>query len=103
MGWTEFFQCLNGLHHKTALQFSLNLTETHSEVRGLRIKVSEAIVSKVTRLPQVGRSWFGQRAAHATTVQDFLREGEHIWQTRRGIALQSLPQPWDQVEVFLKN
>ena len=49
--WTEFFQCLNGFHHATALQFSLNLIETHSEVWGLCIEVSEDIVSDVTGLP----------------------------------------------------
>ena len=47
-GWTKFFQCLNGFHREIALQFSLNLTETHSEVRGLHIEVSEAIVAEVT-------------------------------------------------------
>ena len=31
-GWTEFFQCLNGFHRETTLQFSLNIIETHSEV-----------------------------------------------------------------------
>ena len=31
-GWTEFFERLNGFHHEATLQFSLNLTETHSEV-----------------------------------------------------------------------
>ena len=58
-GWTEFFQRLNGFHHETTLQFTLNLTETHSEVWGLRIEVSEAIVGEVTGLPQVGRACFG--------------------------------------------
>ena len=50
-GWTEFFQRLNGFHHETALQCALNLTETHSEVWGLCIEVSEAIVAEVTGLP----------------------------------------------------
>ena len=49
-GWTKFFQCLNGFHHETTLQFSLNLTKTHSKVQGLRIKVLEAIVANVTGL-----------------------------------------------------
>ena len=47
----EFFQRLNGFHCEAALQFTLNLIETHSEVWGLRIEVSEAIVAKVTSLP----------------------------------------------------
>ena len=59
-GWTEFFQHLNGFHRETALQFTLNLTETHSEVWGLCIEVSKAIVAEVTGLPQEGRAWFGR-------------------------------------------
>ena len=50
-GWTEFFQCLNGFHHEAALQLSLNLIETHSEVWGLHIEVSEDIVVEFTGLP----------------------------------------------------
>ena len=72
-GWTEFFQHLNGFHLETTLQFALNITETHLEVR-----VSEAIGAEVIGLPQVGRSWFVQRTPNAAVVQDFLREGEHI-------------------------
>ena len=68
VGWTEFFQCLSGFHREIALQFSLNLTETHSEVRELRIEVSEAIVAEVTGLPQVGRAWFGRRTPNATAI-----------------------------------
>ena len=35
--WTEYFQWLSGFHRETVLQFALNLTETHLEVRGLDI------------------------------------------------------------------
>ena len=49
--WTEFFEHLNGFHYEAALQFSLNLTETHSEVWGLHIEVSEALIAKVTGIP----------------------------------------------------
>ena len=60
-------------------------------------------VSKVTGLPQVGRTWFGRRTPAIAAVQDFLMEGEQVQMTRRGIVLQSLPQPWNQVVVFLKK
>ena len=36
-------------------------------------------------------------------VQDFLRYGEHIQPSWRGIALQSLPHPWNQAAIFLKK
>ena len=87
MGWTEFFQRLNGFHRETTSQFSLNLTETNSEVWGLHIEVSEAIVAEVTGLPQVGRAWFGRRTPNPAAVQDFLTEEENIQQSQRGIAL----------------
>ena len=35
--------------------------------------------------------------------EEFLREGEQVQSSRRGIALHSLPRPWDQVAVFLKK
>ena len=56
--WTEFFQHFSGFHWEIALQFALNMTETYSKVRGLRIEVTKEIVDEVTGLPQVGRTWF---------------------------------------------
>ena len=50
-GWMEFFERLNGFHYEAALQFALNLTETHSEVLGLHIEVFEAIMAEVTGIP----------------------------------------------------
>ena len=58
-GWIEFFERLDGFNRDAALQFALNLTKTHSEVWGLRVEVSEAIISEVTAILQVGRAWFG--------------------------------------------
>ena len=49
--WMEFFERLNGFHCEATLQFALNLTETHSEVWGLRIEVYEAIIAEVTGIP----------------------------------------------------
>ena len=56
VGWTELFQHLNGFHRETDLQFALNIIETHSNVRGLCIEFSEAIVAEVIGLPQVGKA-----------------------------------------------
>ena len=49
VGWIEYFQRLNGFHEETTFQFAMNLTQEHSEVRGLRIDVAE-----VTGLPRIG-------------------------------------------------
>ena len=77
-GWTEYFQRLNGFHTKTTLQFILNLTDTHSQVRGVHIDVAEVIVVRVIGFPQVGRSWFEQKTQNATAVRDFLAASEHV-------------------------
>ena len=66
--WMEFFKRMNGFHHEVALQFALNLTETHSEVWGLRIEFYEAIMVEVTGIPQVGRAWFGRRVPNTAIV-----------------------------------
>ena len=50
-GWLEFFERLDGFNQEAALQFALNLTDTHSEVWGLHIEVSEAIISEVIAIP----------------------------------------------------
>ena len=66
--WTVYFQQLNGFHKETALPFSLNLTDTHSTVKGLHIDVTKEDVAEVTGLTQVGRIWFGRKALNATAV-----------------------------------
>ena len=94
-GWTEFFERLDGFNCEAALQFPLNLTETYSEVWGMRIEVCKAIIFEVTAIPQVGRVWFGRRVPTTTALKSFLIEGEQVQMSRRGIALHSLLQPWD--------
>ena len=72
VGWLEFFERLDGFNQESALQFALNVTDTHSEVWGLRIEVSEAIISEVTAIPQVGKAWFGQRVPTTSAREAFL-------------------------------
>ena len=57
-GWIEYFQRMNGFHEETTFQFSKSLTEEHSEIRGLRIYVSDWALAEVTRLPKIGNRWF---------------------------------------------
>ena len=86
--WSKFFQHLNSFHHETALQFALNLTETHSKIRGLLIEVYEVILADFISLPQVGRACFGRITPNVTAVQDFLVVGDQLRLSRRGIELQ---------------
>ena len=40
-GLIEYFQILNGFHEEIAFHFAMNLIGEHSDIRGLRIDVSE--------------------------------------------------------------
>ena len=56
--WIKYFQRLNGFHEEIKFQFTLNLIGEHSEIRGLRIDVSEWALAEVTGLPKIGNRWF---------------------------------------------
>ena len=51
----------------------------------------------------MGRAWFGHRFPTTAAVQEFLIDGEQVQTTKRGIVLQSFPQLWNQVTIFLKK
>ena len=63
------------------------MAKTHSEVRGLRIEVTEEIVAEVTGIPQVGRTWFGRKTHNATAVHDCMGAVEQVCQGIQDIAL----------------
>ena len=88
VGSIESFERLDGFNREVALQFTLHLKDTHFEVWGLRIEVSEAIISEVTALPMVGKAWFERRIPTMVSREEFLREGEHVQISKRGIVLQ---------------
>ena len=60
-------------------------------------------MAEVTGIPQVGRAWFGHRVPTTAAIQDFIIEGEQVQMKKRGIVLQSFPQLWNQVVIFLKK
>ena len=72
VGWIEFFERLDGFNREAALQFSLHLKDTHSEVWGLWIEVSKSIISEVTALPRVGKAWFERRVPTTIAREAFL-------------------------------
>ena len=70
--WIEFFKRLDGFNREAALQFTLHLKDTHSEVWGLRIEFYEAIISEVTAIPRVGKAWFERRVPTMVAQEEFL-------------------------------
>ena len=45
----------------------------------------------------------GRKSHNAAVVHEFLVVGEQVRQGRHGIALESLPHPWNEVAVFLNK
>ena len=54
----------------------MNLTEDHSNIRGLRIDVSKEALAKVTGLLRIKDRWFFRKRHNSTTVEYFLAIGE---------------------------
>ena len=103
VGWIKYFQRLNGFHEEIKFQLALNLIGEHSEIRGLRIDVSEWALAEATRLPRIGNRWFYRKRHNLTTIECFLAAREKVQQRSIGIVLDMLPRPWDQVVIFLKS
>ena len=99
-GWIGYFQLLNEFHEETTLQFSLELIR---EIRGLRIDASKKAVANVTGLPWTGECWFFKKRHNLRVAEEFLAPGEQVHRRDRGVALETLPIPWDQVTTFLKR
>ena len=91
-GWIEFFERLDGFNREASLQFALHLKDTHSEVWGLRIEFSEAIISEVTAIPRVGKPWFERRVPTMVAREEFMRRGARsIIKERNCTALTATP------------
>lgn len=53
-GWFEFFRRLEGSDGGISMEFAKNLERNHTEVRGLKLEVTERVISRVTALPIEG-------------------------------------------------
>jgi hypothetical protein len=61
------------------------------------------VISSITGLPNTRRKRFGRRTIIPNEKTNFLEEGEQVQPRGCGTPTESLPQPWDQVVVFLKK
>jgi hypothetical protein len=102
-GWIVYFEQLQGFNENHALEFARNLDGEQSMVRGMRIPVTEEIIAEVNHLPRTRERWFVHKTPLPTAKADFLREGEVVWPRGKGMALESLPHPWEQVAEFVKR
>jgi len=102
-GWVDYFRGLQEFDSQQVLEFTLNLKEDHSTVRGVRILVTEEDIVEVSRLPANDIHWFSRKHLILNAQQDFLLPGEQVEPKGRGVALRSLPPPWPKVVEFFKH
>ena len=50
VGWDTYFKRLQGFDRGITMEFSLNLDENHSRVRGLEVPVTEEVIVEVSGL-----------------------------------------------------
>lgn len=84
-----------------AMEFAKNLERNHMEVRGLKLEVTEEVITKVIGLPVEGKRWFTRKVNDPSLKGDFLQESESLVKKGRGIDRLSLPQTWVDVSLFL--
>jgi hypothetical protein len=60
LGWTEYFNRLQGYDTNITLTFFQNLQGGVSMVRDIQILVTEEIIAEVTGLPNTGIQWTGK-------------------------------------------
>lgn len=83
------------------MEFSKNLERNQTEVRGLKLEVTKEVIARVIGLPVEGKRWFNRKVNDPSLKGDFLQEEESLVKKGRGIDRLSLPQPWDDVSLYL--
>jgi hypothetical protein len=59
LGWTDYFNWLQGYDTNVTLEFFQNLQGENSMVQGIQILVTPEILALVTGLPNMGIQWTG--------------------------------------------
>ena len=100
-----YFNSLQGFDEKTTLEVALNLDEEgeSSQVWGLRVSTSEETIASVCGLSCIGQRWFKLKIAMPGFLEEFLVGDEIVRTNRKGYNHAALPQPWDDVALFIQK
>ena len=103
VGWMTYFERFQGFDEQTTLEFVLNLDEEgeSSHVRGLRVSASEETIASVSGLSRIEQRWFNRKTAMSEFLEEFLVGDETVRTNRKGYDCVALPQPWDDVALFI--
>jgi len=102
-GWILYFKKLQGFNEDEVMEFSQNLIEGYSMVNGVRIPVSDESIVAITGLPTTGDRWFNKKPHLSDAQKSFLIDNEQIRTKGRGVYVNSLPEPWGNLQSSSKG
>eukprot|EP00253_Pinus_taeda_P008570 PITA_08570 len=85
VGWFEFFQRLEGSDGGVVMEFMKNLEKNQMKVSGLKLEVTEEVISQMMTLPIEGKRWFNKKVNDPSLKDDFLQAEEQLVKKGRGI------------------
>jgi hypothetical protein len=97
LGWTEYFNWLQGYDTNITLEFFQNLQGEISMVRDIRIPVTPEIIAEVTGLPNSGIQWTGRYTTLKEAVESFIDPGEELDKKGKGLNPNTLSEPWKEL------
>jgi hypothetical protein len=97
LGWTQYFNRLQGFDINVALAFFQNLQGGVSVIRGIQIPVIDAIIAEVTGLPNEGTQWTGKYTTLKEVVESFAEPGEEFDKKGKGLNPTALSEPWREL------
>jgi hypothetical protein len=97
LGWTKYFNRLQGYDINITLAFFQNLQRGVSVIRDIQIPVTEEIIVEVTGLPNEGTQWTGKYTTLKEVVESFAEPGEELDKKGKGLNPTALSEPWREL------
>jgi len=97
LGWTKYFNCLQGTDTNVTLEFFQSLQGEISMVQGIRIPVTSEIITEVTGLSNIGIQWTGKYTKLREDVESFTEPGEEFYKKGKGQNPSTLSEPWKEL------
>ena len=97
LGWTKYFNCLQGDDTNVTLEFFQNLQGEISIVQGIQKNFTSKIVTGVTGLPTIGIQWIGKYNKLRKAVESFTESGEELEKKGKGLNPSTLSELWKEL------
>jgi hypothetical protein len=103
LGWTKYFNRLQGYDTNITLTFFQNLQGGVSMVRDIQILVTEEIIAEVTGLPNEGIQWTGKYTTLKEVMESFVEPREELDKKGKGLNPNALREPWRELEGVIQR